>query len=244
MALTTAHMRVLPVGPRCHHLFSVLISTECAMLAWSTLRSSSPRIPRPPGLPGISSVSRGPSPRRPYDSPATSASVLELSPSFPPSNRCYALGRGWKSCSRAFKPVLWGQRAPPEPPIRDCRSAVRGDGPCASNFSPSNCSPPRDYSAPWTELATAGTLVIISLPCSPFPQFHFAPEIRRNRIQISAVGVVAMAGRRNVRCGRRCWRRGGRTSLSRRSSIERSRLDGVIPFRLGESATSKHWWTL
>jgi hypothetical protein len=87
MALTAAHVRGLPVGPPCHHLFSVLISTECAMLAWSTLRSSSPRIPRSPGLPGISSVSRGPSPRRPCDSLATTTSVLELSPSFPPSSR-------------------------------------------------------------------------------------------------------------------------------------------------------------
>jgi hypothetical protein len=95
--------------------------------------------------------------------------------------------------------------------------------------------------SPWTELVTAGTLVRIRLPSSPFPQFQFAPEIRRNRVQISAVGILAMEGRRSDRCGRQSWRRGRRTCLSRRSSIERPGLYGDVPLHVSESAASNRW---
>jgi hypothetical protein len=109
--------------------------------------------------------------------------------------------------------------------------------PCDLNQSP----PSLFRGSPWTELVTSGTLVRIHLSSSPFPQFQFAPEIRRNRVQISVVGVLAMAGRCSDRCGRRSWWRGRRTCLSRRSSIERSGLGGDVLLRVSESAASNHW---
>jgi hypothetical protein len=83
----------------------------------------------------------------------------------------------------------------------------------------------------WADQETTGITVRTHSPSSLPSQFHFAPEVRRDRVPLSTVGVPSMAGRRGTRRGRRGLVGGRRRILVRRSVDERRRLK--VGYRFG-----------